>query len=64
MKSKLKTRAVPARDVKAEMLELARERGAQTETDLIRAGFTKEQIETHAPGVAEQLRAEEFAAAA
>jgi hypothetical protein len=64
MKSKLKKPAAPVRDIKAEMLDLFRERGAQTETDLIRAGFTKEQIETHAPGVAEQLRAADFAAAA
>ncbi|MGM5087563.1 hypothetical protein E0H64_17850 [Rhizobium leguminosarum bv. viciae] len=64
MKSKRKTPAAPSRDIKAEMVDLFRERGAQTETDLIRAGFTKEQIETHAPGVAEQLRAQEFAAAA
>lgn len=64
MKAKSKTPAAPVRDIKTEMLDLYRERGAQTETDLIRAGFTKEQIETLAPAVAEQLRSDEFAAAA
>ncbi|MBY5709736.1 hypothetical protein [Rhizobium leguminosarum] len=61
MKSKSKA---PVRNLKSEMLDLYRERGAQTETDLIRAGFTKEQIDALAPAVAEQLRAEEYATAA
>lgn len=64
MKSKTKTPAAPVRDIKAEMLTLYRECGTQTETDLIRAGFTREQIETVGPAVAEQLRVEEFATAA
>ncbi|HEV7251471.1 MAG TPA: hypothetical protein VGN93_31220 [Shinella sp.] len=47
---------VPARDIEAEMLELYIERGSQTEKDLIGLGFTKDQISTYAPKVAERLR--------
>jgi hypothetical protein len=64
MKSKTKS-AAPVRNIEAEMLELYRESPeGKTEQDLIRAGFTKEQIIEHGPSVAAQIRANHFGLAA
>ncbi|MCC2608363.1 hypothetical protein [Neorhizobium petrolearium] len=45
-----------ARNIETEMFDLYRERGAMTDADLIRAGFTQEEIAAHAPKVAARIR--------
>ena len=53
------------RNIPREMADLARERGVgMTEADLKAEGFTKGEIEKHAPKAAELLRAAESARAA
>lgn len=45
----------PARDIEAEMFDVFVERGSQTEKDLLRLGYTQEQIATYGPKVAQRL---------
>jgi len=53
------------RNIPREMADLARERGSGvTEAELRAEGFTKDEIEKHAPEAAELLRAAEDACAA
>ena len=51
-----KSPKAPPRDIEAEMFDLYFEHGSQTEKDLLRLGFTQEQIDTYGPKVAERLR--------
>lgn len=49
--------------ITADMFRLFEERGPQSETDLLAAGFTPEEIATCGPKVAQLIRERETAAA-
>ena len=59
-----KSRKTAARDIEAEMFDVYLERGSMTKVDLIRAGFSDEEIDTYTPLVAERIRRAETARAA
>lgn len=59
-----KSRKTIARDIAGEMFDVYLERGSMTNDDLIRAGFSQEEITTCAPRVAERIRHAETAEAA
>lgn len=59
-----KTNKTTARDIENEMFDLYVERGPMTNVELLRAGYSQEQVDVHAPKVADRIRRAETARAA